>query len=185
MRNFSKVLAMVLMVIPLSQRLVWGGDTDQDNSVTAHVTDKSGPMPGASVLVKGTVNGTVTDSDGNAVLILIHEHAENLCARENLNASFLRTDDLRIRLRNGCRVDDRIDRLDILRTMLRENRDSLLFEMLRDRGRMNIRSADNMSAFCQNLCNRRQTDAADAETMNSFILRNIRQDTYLLIIFIM
>ena len=61
-----------------------GGDTDQDNSVTAHVTDKSGPMPGASVLVKGTVNGTVTDSDGNAVLYDVDPDANDLTVIKKL-----------------------------------------------------------------------------------------------------
>ena len=68
MRNFQKVLAMVLTVVPLSLCPAWGGQTNQDNSVTVHVTDKSGSMPGASVLVQGTTNGSVTDAEGKAVL---------------------------------------------------------------------------------------------------------------------
>ena len=32
------------------------------------VSDKMGPIPGASILIKGTVKGTVTDIDGNAIL---------------------------------------------------------------------------------------------------------------------
>jgi TonB-linked SusC/RagA family outer membrane protein len=38
----------------------------QPSSVTGKVTDSSGnPLPGATVLIKGTTNGTITDSDGN------------------------------------------------------------------------------------------------------------------------
>ena len=38
----------------------------QDNTITGSVKDESGmPLPGASVLVKGTNNGTQTDFDGN------------------------------------------------------------------------------------------------------------------------
>ena len=33
--------------------------------VTGNVTSEDGPVPGASVLEKGTTNGTVTDIDGN------------------------------------------------------------------------------------------------------------------------
>lgn len=36
--------------------------------VTCVVTDKSGPLPGAGVVVKGTGNGTLTDNNGKAVL---------------------------------------------------------------------------------------------------------------------
>ena len=68
MRNIPKLLAMFLMFLPWTVQVTWGGDTDQDGSVTCYVTDKSGAMPGASVLVAGTTNGTVTDSDGKAVL---------------------------------------------------------------------------------------------------------------------
>ncbi len=34
-------------------------------SVSGTVTDGTGPLPGANVLVKGTTNGTQTDFDGN------------------------------------------------------------------------------------------------------------------------
>ena len=36
--------------------------------VTGKVTDDSGPIPGASVVVKGTTNGTTTDFDGNYII---------------------------------------------------------------------------------------------------------------------
>lgn len=34
-------------------------------SVSGTISDANGPLPGASILVKGTVNGTITDFDGN------------------------------------------------------------------------------------------------------------------------
>ncbi len=37
-------------------------------TVTGNVSDASGPLPGATVLVKGTTNGTQTDFDGNYTL---------------------------------------------------------------------------------------------------------------------
>jgi TonB-linked SusC/RagA family outer membrane protein len=40
----------------------------QEGRVTGVVLDDFGPVPGASVLVKGTTNGTITDFDGNFVL---------------------------------------------------------------------------------------------------------------------
>lgn len=38
------------------------------NTVTGNVSDAGGPLPGASILVKGTSNGTQADFDGNFVL---------------------------------------------------------------------------------------------------------------------
>ena len=37
-------------------------------TITGTVTDDSGPLPGASIVVKGTTNGTQTDFDGNYTL---------------------------------------------------------------------------------------------------------------------
>ena len=47
----------------------------QQNSVSGKVTDADGlPLPGVTVLVKGTTNGTVTNSDGNYTLSNISEN---------------------------------------------------------------------------------------------------------------
>lgn len=40
----------------------------QTSGVEVKVVDTSGPVPGASILVKGTLNGTNTDLDGNATI---------------------------------------------------------------------------------------------------------------------
>ena len=40
----------------------------QEKTITGTVSDESGPLPGVSVLVKGTNTGTVTDFDGKYTL---------------------------------------------------------------------------------------------------------------------
>lgn len=41
-------------------------ESEQTNTVTGKVTDESGqPLPGVTVVIKGTTNGTVSDVDGN------------------------------------------------------------------------------------------------------------------------
>lgn len=48
----------------------------QENSVRGTVTDPSGtPMPGVTVVVKGTTNGTVTDTNGTYRLSNVSEEA--------------------------------------------------------------------------------------------------------------
>ena len=44
------------------------GISQQQKSLKGTVNDALGPVAGASVVVKGTTNGTVTDMDGNFVL---------------------------------------------------------------------------------------------------------------------
>ena len=50
----------------LSRFLCFG--LSQAQEVSGTVSDASGPLPGASVLEKGTTNGTQTDFDGNYTL---------------------------------------------------------------------------------------------------------------------
>ncbi|WP_051205296.1 SusC/RagA family TonB-linked outer membrane protein [Salinimicrobium xinjiangense] len=40
----------------------------QTTTVTGTVTDESGPLPGVTVLLKGTTNGVITDFDGNYII---------------------------------------------------------------------------------------------------------------------
>jgi TonB-dependent SusC/RagA subfamily outer membrane receptor len=47
----------------------------QAQEVSGTVSDSSGPLPGASVLVKGTTNGTQTDFDGNFSLSNVESNA--------------------------------------------------------------------------------------------------------------
>lgn len=51
-------------------------------TVSGTVSDSSGPLPGASIVVKGTENGTQTDFDGNYTL-------ENVSSEDTLVISFL------------------------------------------------------------------------------------------------
>lgn len=61
MKNFTYLkLGMLLFLMFLSSHL-WA----QNVQVTGQVTDEAGePIPGATVLVKGTTAGTATDLDG-------------------------------------------------------------------------------------------------------------------------
>ncbi|MDR3268403.1 MAG: SusC/RagA family TonB-linked outer membrane protein [Tannerella sp.] len=42
--------------------------TQQKTALSGHVEDAAGPLPGATIVVKGTTNGTITDGDGNFTL---------------------------------------------------------------------------------------------------------------------
>ena len=44
---------------------VLGMATAKAQTVSGTISDANGPLPGASVLVKGTTNGTQSDFDGN------------------------------------------------------------------------------------------------------------------------
>ena len=59
--NWTRMLfSMVLLVV-----LTTGMAFAQQKTITGKVTDKSGsPIPGASIVVKGTATGTVTDGEG-------------------------------------------------------------------------------------------------------------------------
>lgn len=58
MRNlFFKKLPFIVALLCLA--------TIQAQTITGTVSDATGPLPGANVLVKGTTNGTQTDFDGN------------------------------------------------------------------------------------------------------------------------
>jgi TonB-linked SusC/RagA family outer membrane protein len=45
--------------------LIIGATNAQEKIITGVVSDEAGPLPGVSVLIKGTVKGTETDFDGN------------------------------------------------------------------------------------------------------------------------
>ena len=69
MRHISRFITVVLLSMILAVPVFGGaGNMEQDRTVTCIVTDRSGAMPGANVLVKGTTNGAMTDNDGKAVL---------------------------------------------------------------------------------------------------------------------
>ncbi|MCX6219653.1 MAG: TonB-dependent receptor [Bacteroidia bacterium] len=51
-------------------------DQQQGKKVTGKVTDQSGTvLPGVTIVVKGTINGTITDSNGNYTLSNVPENA--------------------------------------------------------------------------------------------------------------
>ncbi|MDB4583461.1 TonB-dependent receptor [Draconibacterium sp.] len=48
----------------------------QQNSISGTVTDESGePLPGVTIIIKGTTNGTVTNEDGNYTISNVPEYA--------------------------------------------------------------------------------------------------------------
>ena len=55
-----KIKLLLLTMFILGIQLMVGQET-----ISGTVSDKNGPLPGATVLVKGTTNGTQTDFDGN------------------------------------------------------------------------------------------------------------------------
>ena len=66
------LLALLGMSVPYSvvaaDNALSSQSTQQAKTITGKVVDVAGePIIGASVLVKGTTNGTITDFDGNFV----------------------------------------------------------------------------------------------------------------------
>ena len=67
----KKLLLLILASVSMLVCPAWLGA--QNKSVKVNVTDSYGPVAGASVLVKGTTNGDVTDLDGNATIANVGE----------------------------------------------------------------------------------------------------------------
>ena len=69
MKRFTLTVASLLLSLSAAMA--------QDTKVTGHVIDENGdPVIGATVLVKGTTIGTVTDFDGNFTLDVPNEHKQ-------------------------------------------------------------------------------------------------------------
>jgi TonB-dependent starch-binding outer membrane protein SusC len=67
----AKFVAACLLLLSLTSTTL----SAQARRVTGNVSDDKGPVPGASVVVKGTTNGAVTDIDGNFALDLKADNA--------------------------------------------------------------------------------------------------------------
>lgn len=75
-----KVISTLTMALLFTLNISASGGNTEDNitieagvqqtgkTVTITVMDEMGPMPGANVLLKGTMNGNVTDQDGQVIL---------------------------------------------------------------------------------------------------------------------
>ena len=63
---FSKILTPIFMTLVVNFSLA-------QETISGTVSDENGPLPGATVLVKGTTNGTQTDFDGNYTLSGVSE----------------------------------------------------------------------------------------------------------------
>ena len=72
------------------------------NTVTGTVTDESGPLPGVSILLKGTSNGVVTDFDGNYTI-------ENIPADGVLVFSFVGFKTKEIPVNNQTEISTTLD----------------------------------------------------------------------------
>ena len=57
----TKFCKFLTLLFALSMQFIFA----QEKTVTGTVTDDSGPLPGVSILIKGTLTGTETDFDGN------------------------------------------------------------------------------------------------------------------------
>jgi len=69
--RLGKVLHLSIFIMLLMVTQAWA-----QSQVTGKVTDKSGsPLPGVTVLVKGTTTGTITDGNGNYSLSGIPRNA--------------------------------------------------------------------------------------------------------------
>lgn len=68
-----KVIDRYIAIIPINASDVVN---QQQKSVSGKVTDSSGtPLPGVSVVIKGTTNGAITDANGNYSLANVPENA--------------------------------------------------------------------------------------------------------------
>src|SRR5690606_14761585 len=67
-------------------------------TVTGTVSDQTGTLPGANVLVKGTTNGTQTDFDGNYTL-------ENVASDATLVFSYIGYKKIEVPLNGRTTVD--------------------------------------------------------------------------------
>ena len=70
----------------------------QKITVKGNVTDAMGPVIGASVVVKGTTNGTVTDLDGNYAL-------DNVPSKATLTISFVGYETMEVKVNGKTKID--------------------------------------------------------------------------------
>lgn len=84
-RYFFRIvkLTLILLIACFVQVITVGSALAQQQSVSGKVTDVNGqPMPGVSVVVKGTTQGTITGADGNYTI-------SNLPANATLSFTFV------------------------------------------------------------------------------------------------
>lgn len=64
----------LIMIVPSNSTI--NNDSQQQKSVTGKVTDPTGaPLPGVSVIIKGTINGSITDVNGNYTINNVKENS--------------------------------------------------------------------------------------------------------------
>jgi len=66
----------IVLTTPEANNFFGDSSTQQQKTISGKVTDSSGgPLPGVSIVVKGTTTGVITDTDGNYTLSKISENA--------------------------------------------------------------------------------------------------------------
>src|SRR5689334_23284441 len=64
-------ISCLLVVLLLSGRVAWG----QELTVSGQVTENGNPLPGVSILEKGTTRGTTSDAEGKFALAVTSSSA--------------------------------------------------------------------------------------------------------------
>ena len=74
--NYKVMPDNLIIITPGSSQSDNPSNSQQQKSVTGKVTDTAGvPLPGVTVSIKGTTNGTITDSNGNYNLLSLPDNA--------------------------------------------------------------------------------------------------------------
>ena len=82
------VMDRQIIITPDSEAIIGGS---QQVQITGVVTDTNGqPLPGVTVLIKGTTNGTITDFDGKYSIARITSY--NVCYTKLLRLDGIRQD---------------------------------------------------------------------------------------------
>lgn len=71
-----KLIRYVLITLFLVMLFAFSGNAQSEFTVTGTISDEfEGPLPGASVVEKGTTNGVSTDFDGNYSITVSNQNA--------------------------------------------------------------------------------------------------------------
>lgn len=97
--SFKEVSNSLILIENTGKRSKIVTPSEQQNRVTGKVTDRSGePLPGLTVVVKGTANGTVTDADGNYNL-------SNVMPSDVLIFSFVGMETIEVEVQNRTAIN--------------------------------------------------------------------------------
>ena len=106
----------------------------------------------------------------NAVFIFLHQKSQHLRPRENRDSAFFRAFHFGIIVTDGRREHQKVCLLHILRAVSDKYPRALARQSDSLRGFFHVRTADLITSGQQNFCNRRKTDASDADAVYLLIL---------------